>query len=132
MPNMINPFGGHLGPVSAHARKSGELVTNLAQAVMWQCLHGTAPVPALLKEVIHQGAWREFALRSIIIHTYPTFKAFVEDWLLVEVSDNGRTRHATIDDLKAICTAEHDQEALRMLDEAIAQNPSVVKQGEQP
>ena len=88
-------------------KASGELVTALFQAIE----HGQnriASVPGLLKQVIKEDAWRQYALpHSTAVHSYQSFREFVEDWL-----------HISIDDLKAICTSRADYEALDLIDKA--------------
>lgn len=88
-------------------KASGELVTALFQAIE----HGQnriASVPGLLKQVIKEDAWRQYALpHSTVIHSYQSFQEFVDDWL-----------HISIDDLKAICTTRADYEALDLIDKA--------------
>lgn len=88
-------------------KASGELVTALFQAIE----HGQnriASVPGLLKQVIKEDAWRQYALpHSTVIHSYQSFQEFVDDWL-----------HISIDDLKAICTSRADYEALDLVDKA--------------
>jgi hypothetical protein len=59
-----------------------------------------------LKQVIKEGAWQQYALpHSTAVHSYQSFREFVEDWL-----------HISIDDLKAICTSRADYEALDLID----------------
>ena len=123
MTNIIIPGGGRLGPPSNDARAAGALVTAVYQAVE----HGrnqVSCVPGLLKRVLDEGSWRSFSLphSSRIIHSYPTFQAFVDDWL-----------HLTTDELRATCEfamtiqrrncqprdADRDRETLRLLDLAV-------------
>jgi len=130
-----NKYSGvSLGTGNSQARASGELVTALYQTVE----HGRnqiSCVPGLLRQVIEEGAWRSYSLpHSSVVHSYPTFQAFVEEWLGI-----------TLDDLKATCEfashiqkrlgreSEHDHEALRMLDLAMSKKvsqPSKVGKGE--
>jgi len=86
-------------------KAAGELVTALFQAIE----HGQnriASVPGILKQVIQEDAWRQYALpHSSVIHIYSSFREFVEDWLRI-----------SLEDLKAICTARCDYEALDLVD----------------
>jgi hypothetical protein len=86
-------------------KADGGLVTALFQAIE----HGQnriASVPGLLKQVIQEDAWRQFALpHSVSVRQYQHFSEFVQDYLGI-----------SIDDLKAICTSRADHEALDLID----------------
>ena len=92
-------------------KADGGLVTALFQAIE----HGQnriASVPGLLKQVIQEDAWRQFALpHSVSVRQYHHFSEFVQDYLFI-----------SIDDLKAICTSRADNEALDLIDQ-ITTNP---------
>jgi len=89
------------------ARVAGALVAALHEAVKYG-QGQIAAVPDLVKKVIREDAWRKYSLphSPTVVHTYPTFQAFVEDWL-----------HITVGDLEAICKGRGDMEALSLLTE---------------